>query len=288
MIETMIRVDKLNYTYARADTPAVRGLDFAVEPGEIFGFLGPSGSGKSTTQKVLIGLLEGYEGEVRVLEKDRSAWSPDDYERIGVSFETPNHFQKLTGLENLKYFAALYRRSTRPPQEALELVGLGTDGDMPVGEYSKGMKNRLSIARCLLHNPDLLFLDEPTNGLDPVNAQSIKSLIRAERDAGRTVFLTTHDMSVADELCDRVAFIVEGRIVLIDSPRALKLEHGVRAVRVEFRRDDGIQHEDFPFDDLAGNAAFLDLLRTADVQTMHSREASLADVFIAVTGRDLR
>ena len=196
----MIEARKLTYTYAKAGSPALRDIEFSVDHGEIFGFLGPSGSGKSTTQKVLIGLLEGYGGEVRVLNKDRAAWAPDDYEKIGVSFETPNHFLKLSALENLRYFAALYRRATRPPQVLLEKVGLADDGAMLVGKYSKGMKNRLSIARCLLNDPDLLFLDEPTTGLDPVNAQNVKDLIRAERQAGKTVFLTTHDMVVADEL----------------------------------------------------------------------------------------
>jgi fluoroquinolone transport system ATP-binding protein len=283
----MIRAQGLTFTYARSEVPAVRDLDFCVTRGEIFGFLGPSGSGKSTTQKVLIGLLEGYDGTVEVLGKARSEWVPDDYERIGVSFETPNHFLKLTGIENLRYFAALYRRPTREPREVLERVRLGDDGETPVGAYSKGMKNRLSVARSLLHDPDLLFLDEPTVGLDPVNARVIKDLIREERKAGKTVFLTTHDMSVADELCDRVAFLVEGRIVCVSSPRELKLEHGERAVRVEHRVADGVAHADFPLDGLALNQPFLDLIGTADVQAIHSREASLADVFIKVTGRAL-
>ncbi len=283
----MIETRQLTFSYATADTPAVRDVEFTVAAGEIFGFLGPSGSGKSTTQKVLIGLLEGYAGQVRVLDKDRAAWTPDDYEKIGVSFEMPNHFLKLSGLENLRYFAALYRRPTRPPQALLERVGLADDGAMIVGEYSKGMKNRLSIARCLLNDPELLFLDEPTMGLDPVNAQKVKDLIRAEQQAGKTVFLTTHDMSVADELCDRVAFIVGGRIVRIDSPRELKLQHGERAVRVEYASNGRIEHEDFPLDGLAENNGFHRLLSERDVQTIHSREASLADVFIRVTGREL-
>ena len=213
---------------------AVRGLAFAVERGEIFGFLGPSGAGKSTTQKILIGLLEGYQGFVRVRDKEVAAWTGDDYERIGVSFEAPNHFLKLTGLENLRYFAALYRGATRTPATLLESVGLESDGNRRVGEYSKGMKCRLSIARCLLNNPDLIFLDEPTGGLDPMNMQRVKDLVRAEREGGATVFLTTHDMAAADELCDRVAFIVDGHIACIDSPRALKLQHGERTVRVEY------------------------------------------------------
>jgi fluoroquinolone transport system ATP-binding protein len=286
----MIRSHELTFAYAGSDAPAVRELTFEVPRGEIFGFLGPSGSGKSTTQKVLIGLLSGYGGRVEVLGKPRSDWTPEDCERIGVSFETPNHFLKLTAIENLRYFAALYRRPKRPPESLLETVGLGADGHVPVGEYSKGMKGRLSVARCLLHDPELLFLDEPTVGLDPVNAQRVTDLIRREREAGKTVFLTTHDMALADELCDRVAFIVDGRIVLVDSPRQLKLQHGERTVRVEHQAEaDGeVARSDFPLDGLADDERFLAILRGGGLQTIHSREASLADVFIHVTGRRLR
>jgi fluoroquinolone transport system ATP-binding protein len=283
----VIDVRELHFTYAHSDKVAVRGLAFAVERGEIFGFLGPSGAGKSTTQKVLIGLLEGYSGSVRVRGREVAAWTADDYERIGVSFEAPNHFLKLTGLENLRYFAALYHEPTRVPAALLESVGLQSDGNRRVGEYSKGMKCRLSIARCLVNKPELIFLDEPTGGLDPVNMQRVKDIIRAERDGGATVFLTTHDMAAADELCDRVAFIVDGRIACIDSPRALKLTHGERAVRIEYRSGDRTVHADFPLDGLADNAAFQQVLRECDVQTIHTREATLADVFIRVTGRAL-
>jgi fluoroquinolone transport system ATP-binding protein len=283
----VIDVRELHFTYAHSDKVAVRGLAFAVERGEIFGFLGPSGAGKSTTQKVLIGLLEGYSGSVRVRGREVAAWTADDYERIGVSFEAPNHFLKLTGLENLRYFAALYHGPTRVPAALLESVGLQSDGNRRVGEYSKGMKCRLSIARCLLNKPELIFLDEPTGGLDPVNMQRVKDIIRAERDGGATVFLTTHDMAAADELCDRVAFIVDGRIAGIDSPRALKLEYGERAVRIEYRFGDRTVHADFPLDGLADNTAFQQVLRECDVQTIHTREATLADVFIRVTGRAL-
>lgn len=283
----MIEAAGLEFTYVNSSIPAVRGLDFNVERGEVFGFLGPSGAGKSTTQKILIGLLAGYTGHARVRGKEVASWTADDYERIGVSFETPNHFLKLTGLENLRYFAALYRDETRPPAALLEAVGLNGDGDKPVAHYSRGMKCRLSVARSLLCNPDILFLDEPTAGLDPVNAHRIKALIRAERSAGRTVFLTTHDMFAAEELCDRVAFIVDGRIACIESPLVLKLQYGERTVRVGYHRDDGTAHADFPLDGLGDNAAFHHLLRERDVQTMHTREAELADVFIRVTGRHL-
>lgn len=283
----MIDVRDLHFTYARTETAALAGVEFAVERGEIFGFLGPSGAGKSTTQKILLGLLEGYRGQVRVRDQDVFAWTAEDYERIGVSFETPNHFLKLTGLENLRYFAALYRRATRPPSALLAAVGLESDGDRPVGQYSKGMKCRLGIARCLLNRPQLMFLDEPTNGLDPTSAQRVKDLVRAERDGGATVFLTTHDMAAADELCDRVAFIVDGRIACIGSPRALKLEHGERTVRVGYLSQGRPAHADFPLDGLADDAAFHRVLREREVQTIHTLEATLADVFIRVTGRAL-
>lgn len=283
----MIDVRDLTFTYAGAGAPAVRGLTFSVRPGEIFGFLGPSGAGKSTTQKILIGLLHGYQGSVQVRGREVASWTSEEYERIGVSFETPNHFLKLTALENLRYFAALYSGPTRPQQALLEAVGLAEEAGKPVGQFSKGMKGRLSVARSLLCEPELLFLDEPTVGLDPVNAQRIKDVIRQERAGGCTVFLTTHDMTLADELCDRVAFLMDGQIACIDSPRRLKLQHGEPTLRVEFRQHGAMANADFPLHGLAENTAFLSLLREHDVETMHSREAGLAEVFIRVTGRRL-
>ena len=283
----MITVDRMTFTYASTPRPAVRELSFAIERGEIFGFLGPSGAGKSTTQKILIGLLKGYAGRIAVLGKDLSAWGSDYYERIGVSFELPNHFLKLTALENLAYFAALYRGPTRDPQELLELVGLGQDGKLPVGQFSKGMKNRLNVARALLHNPELLFLDEPTSGLDPVNARRIKDLIRVQQQAGKTIFLTTHNMGVAEELCDRVAFIVDGQVKLIDAPRALRLRYGAPMVRVEHQVNSHTLHQEFALAGLGDNSAFLGLLRCGTVQTIHTQEATLEDIFIRVTGRRL-
>src|SRR5690349_22638598 len=283
----VIRVDELKYTYPKAAAPAVRGMDFTIGRGEIFGFLGPSGAGKSTTQKILIGLLRGYEGHITVFGKDLAAWGQDYYERVGVAFELPNHFRKLTALENLAYFGSLYSRATRPPQALLDLVGLGDDGNMPVAQFSKGMQGRLNLARALLHDPELLFLDEPTSGQDPVNARRIKGLIRAQQHAGKTIFLTTHDMAVAEQLCDRVAFIIDGRIELIDTPRALKLQYGQASVRVEYQANHHTERDEFALAGLADNAAFQGLLRADTVQTIYTREATLADIFIRVTGRSL-
>lgn len=283
----MVDVRGLSFTYPASTGPAVAGLSFAIEPGEVFGFLGPSGAGKSTTQKLLVRLLDGYSGEVTVLGRPLREWGSEYYERVGVSFELPNHFLKLTALENLRYFAALYERRTRDPLELLERVGLETDGATPVAQFSKGMKNRLTVARALLHDPVLLFLDEPTAGLDPGNARRMRELIRAQQAAGRTVFLTTHDMAAADSLCDRVAFIVEGRIVCLDSPRDLRLRFGEQIVRVEHATGAGDATRDFPLDGIGANTAFLELLRSGAVRTMHTREATLDDVFLRVTGATL-
>ncbi|MCZ6726360.1 MAG: ABC transporter ATP-binding protein, partial [Acidobacteria bacterium] len=278
----------LSFSYPRAERRAVDGLSFAVERGEIFGFLGPNGAGKSTTQRILIGLLRDFEGQVSMLGKPVGDWGSDYYEHVGVVFEFPNHYLKLTGLENLSYFRALYDEGTRSPSELLDRVGLGGDGNMMVGQYSKGMKSRLSMARALLNEPELLFLDEPTAGLDPASGRNIKELIREQKEQGKTVFLTTHDMAVADQLCDRVAFIVDGRIDLIDSPRELKLRHGEHRLRVDYLEDGRLESREFLLAGLGDNEGFFRLLRGADVQTMHTLEATLEDVFIQVTGQSLR
>jgi fluoroquinolone transport system ATP-binding protein len=284
----MIRADNLSYTYTGTTAPAITGLDFHIAPGEVFGFLGPSGAGKSTTQKILIGLLKDFEGEVAVFDRSVRDWRSDYYERIGVSFEVPNLYGKLTGVENLAYFGSLYAGPVRTPAELLESVGLDEDdGALLVSQYSKGMRNRLNVARSMLHDPDLLFMDEPTAGLDPVNARRIKELIKDQRAAGKTVFLTTHDMTVADELCDRVAFIVDGRISRIDSPGELKQQYGSRTVRVEFTENGGVTRADFPLDGLGADETFLKIVQEAEIRTIHTQEATLEEIFIEVTGRSL-
>ena len=284
----MIRVKNLTYTYPGAAEPAVRGIDFEIRSGEIFGFLGPSGAGKSTTQKILIGLLKGYAGEVRVLDRDLHEWGSDLYEQIGVSFELPNHYRKLTARENLNFFRSLYRGPTRNPMDLLALVGLEDDADTRVSAYSKGMMMRLNFIRALLHEPVLLFLDEPTSGLDPVNARKIKEIILELKARGRTIFLTTHDMHVADQLCDRVAFIVDGEIALIDAPRALKLANGVPVVRVEYRENGATNIREFSLDKLGETRAFWSLLQEQSLETIHSQEATLEEIFIRTTGRSLQ
>lgn len=283
----MIEVNNLHFTYTGAAEPALKNLNFKIERGQIFGFLGPSGAGKSTTQKILNGLLKGYQGYVAVMGRELKDWKSDYYERIGVSFELPNHYLKLTAIENLTYFSSLYSGQTHDPQTLLEMVGLEKDGDLLVSQFSKGMKNRLSVARSILHNPELIFMDEPTAGLDPVNARRIKELIKVQQEAGKTIFLTTHDMNVANGLCDRVAFIIDGEIKLIDSPRELRLRYGQAQVRVEYQTNGQTERREFSLAGLGDNEEFLKLIRHNGLQTIHSQEATLEDIFIEVTGRRL-
>lgn len=282
----IIHVADLAFQYKGTPAKAIQGVHFAVQKGEIFGLLGPSGAGKSTTQKILIGLLKEYAGQVEVLGQDLRHMNSAYYERVGVSFEFPNHYLKLTALENLRYFGSLYQGATAVPEQVLAWVGLAEDGDKRVAEFSKGMRNRLNVARAMLHRPELLFLDEPTSGLDPLNARRITELILQKRDEGATVFLTTHNMAVADSLCDRVAFMVDGRFVLIDSPRALKLQYGRRVVRLEYGETER-HSQDFPLDGLGDNAEFLRLLQQEHIQTLHTQETTLEEIFIQVTGRTL-
>lgn len=284
----VIRVRDLRYTYHGADTPSLDGLDFGVERGEVFGFLGPSGAGKTTTQKVLTGLLDDYEGHATVLDRPVREWDANLYRHVGVSPETPTLYHKLTGRENLELFGSLYGGASREPFELLDRVGIADVVDHRVGTYSKGMQMRLNFVRSLLHDPELVFLDEPTGGIDPSNARAVMDVIEDLRADGTTVFLTTHDMTVADRLCDRVAFIVDGRLPVIDTPRELKLAHGRPTVRVEFRADGALRRREFPLANLAGNDDFHALLGSARIETIHTEEATLADVFIAVTGETLR
>ena len=283
----MIEVENLEFTYPKAAQNALKGISFSVEKGEIFGFLGPNAAGKSTTQKILIGLLKGFKGDISVLGRNLNEWKSNYYEKIGISFEIPNHFLKLTALENLEYFSSLYGGNTEDPHTLLGMVGLENDGNIRVSQYSKGMRVRLGFIRALLHDPDILFLDEPTSGLDPVNAKIIRRIILQKKKAGKTIFLTTHDMMVADTLCDRVAFIIDGEISLIDSPRALKLQHGKRLVRIEYQEDGSIKQQEFSLENLGEDPQFLQFLKTKKIETIHSQEATLEDIFITVTGRRL-
>src|SRR5438105_14134287 len=206
---------------------AVSGISFAVEPGELFGLLGPNGAGKTTTIKMLITLLIPTGGTARVLGLDVVHQAREVRKRIGYVFGGERGvYERLSGYDNLRYFAELYgvpaREQKRRIEELLELVGLkGREHERAEG-YSRGMKQRLHVARGLLHDPEVLFLDEPTLGLDPVGARELRATIASLTAAGKTILLTTHYMFEADALCDRIAVISKGEIVAEGTPGDLK------------------------------------------------------------------
>jgi fluoroquinolone transport system ATP-binding protein len=285
----MIKADNLSFNYRGSHSPAAKNLTFEICQGEIFGFLGPSGAGKSTTQKILIGLLKGYSGRVSIKDTDLVRWDAELYNHIGVGFELPNHYLKLTALENLEFFGSFYRYTT-DFEELLEMVGLLEDAGKKVEDYSKGMKVRLNFVRSLMHDPEILFLDEPTSGLDPVNARKIKDIILARKASGKTIFMTTHNMHDADELCDRISFIVDGKIMVTDTPKNLKLEYGRSRVRIEYADGDEpsrYRKQEFPLKGLGQDQTFMEIMKSREIISIHSQEASLDEVFIQVTGRHL-
>jgi len=281
----MIQVENLEFQYPGNDSPTLKGLNFEIDKGEVFGFLGPSGAGKSTTQKVLYKILNGYHGSVWIDGRDLSGWDNTYFGKIGVGFELPNHYLKLTGKENMDLFASFYPDGRKQKVEELfEMVDLEDALDKPVEAYSKGMMMRLNFIRAIQHNPDILFLDEPTAGLDPVNAHKIKQHILDLKAAGKTIFITTHNMNTADEICDRVSFIVDGELKATDSPQKLKSQYGREAIRVELK--DG-QKQEFPLENLGENQAFLTFIKQAEVKHIQTLEASLEEVFIQITGKSL-
>ena len=279
----MFKVEDLKYRYPKGEADVINGISFEIKKGEIFGFLGPSGAGKSTTQKILIKILGGYEGHITYSGKNITEFSDEFYENIGVSFEMPIHFSKMTAMENVKFFMQLYKRNADIKQ-LMTRVGLWEDRDKMVGEYSKGMKIRLNFVRAMLNDPEMLFLDEPTNGLDPKNAMILKDMVREFRDNGGTVFITSHIMSDIDQLCDRVAFIVEGKIIEMDTPRDLKIKYGKRTMNLEYKENGKTVRKEFTMDGIGKNEEFLTLLQTKEIETLHSGETTLEDIFIKVTG----
>ena len=189
-----------------------------------------------------------------------------------------SHFSKLTAKENLEFFKSFYKNQNADIDTLLKCVGLFDDKDDLVENFSKGMKMRLNFVRALLNDADLFFFDEPTTGLDPVNSKIVKDLILEQKNKGKTIFVTTHDMHVADSLCDRVAFIVDGEIVEIDTPKALKLKYGLKVVEIEYYVNGEIKSSAFDLESYGINPEFLKIIKNYETRTIHSQETTLEDV----------
>jgi ABC-2 type transport system ATP-binding protein len=277
-----------NLLFRYGNTTAVNHINFTVAPGEILGFLGPNGSGKSTTVKLLTGQLEPLEGQARLLGKVVTRRSRHLRSQIGVSFETTNLYEQMSAVENLELFASLFNVRGFDARVLLEKVNLAGRGHERVERFSKGMKQRLMVARALVNQPKVLFLDEPTDGLDPVSSETIRSILKEESRKGTTVFLCTHDMVEADVLSNRVAFIYRGEIVALDSPHALKQKYGRRVLKVEVACPDGATAQrEVNLDQPGSAAAIAALFEGEQVITAHTSEATLEDIFIRMTGQGL-
>ncbi len=278
----MIEVEHLARYYG--DVHAVDDISFTVAEGEIFGLRGHNGAGKTTTIRMLTGRTRPTSGQARIVGHDVLT----DFERIkpdiNLVFEEQNLYERLSGRDNLRLFAELYDQPAVRADELLNLVELTDAAKRRVKAYSSGMKQRLLVARALINKPRVLFLDEPTKGLDPASARELRDLVLALSKQGTTVFLTTHYMEEADELCHRVAFLSHGKVVALDTPRELKLRQGNRTATVLLASR---EERTVRLDSAEDAARLAEWMRQGDVLTMHSHEGTLADVFIALAGRPL-
>ncbi|WP_314330356.1 ABC transporter ATP-binding protein [Abiotrophia defectiva] len=263
---------------------ALNHLDFSVESGEIFGFLGPSGAGKTTTIKILTGQLLASSGETKLLGKATDALTQDIYQEVGIVTDNSGLYENVSVYHNMKFFADLLKVDKKRIDFLLERVGLAKDKKKLARRLSKGMRQRLVLARALLHSPKVLFLDEPTSGLDPATAQAIHKLLKEVQAEGTTIFLTTHNMEEATKLCDRVALLNDGKIVSLDTPRNTCLNFKrERKLEVGLKDKSQVVINQDP----AGIAQLNEWLSQDLVETIHSNEPTLEEVFIAKTGREL-
>ena len=263
---------------------ALNHLDFSVESGEIFGFLGPSGAGNTTTIKILTGQLLASSGETKLLGIATDALTQDIYQEVGIVTDNSGLYENVSVYRNMKFFADLLKVDKKRIDFLLERVGLAQDKKKLARRLSKGMRQRLVLARALLHSPKVLFLDEPTSGLDPATAQAIHKLLKEVQAEGTTIFLTTHNMEEATKLCDRVALLNDGKIVSLDTPRNTCLNFKrERKLEVGLKDKSQVVINQDP----AGIAQLNEWLSQDLVETIHSNEPTLEEVFIAKTGREL-
>ncbi len=265
---------------------ALDRVSFHLAPGEIFGFLGPNGAGKTTTLRVLTGQVRPTAGTVFL--KGRSLW--ESFEalkgRFGYVPDFDNHLEELTAYRNLALFCRLYRVPLERAGAVLEAVELIGERDQQVKNFSKGMKKKLTIAREILHLPDLLYLDEPTANLDVHSTEVIRTLLKELARQGTTVFCTTHNMDEAEELCDRIAILDQGKTVQIDTPEGFKTKYAEPRVRVVIEGPGGRADLSVRLDQEDGRALLAESIRRGQVVSIHSDSISLKDVFLRLTGRE--
>ncbi|WP_342442297.1 ABC transporter ATP-binding protein [Lysinibacillus sp. FSL K6-0075] len=281
-MNAVIDVQNLKKTFN--NETALQDVSFMIKKGEIFGFLGPSGSGKTTTIKILTAQTDKSAGNVLLFGQPASEMKKSqNRKRFGILTDNSGLYTRLTIEENLLLYSNLYQLSHSAVKEALDFVNLYTERKKKISQLSKGMIQRVTLARAIMHKPELLFLDEPTSALDPVNTQHIYNGLRRLNDMGTTIFLTTHDMSEAEILCDRVAFLHRGKIRAIGTPKDLKKEFGTDSITVELKN--GLQ-------EIIQNGAqdaekLYQWMHSNEVTRINTNEPTLGDIFMQITGSDL-
>ena len=285
MNKVVVSAEGLSYSYN--GLKAVNDVSFSVNAGEVLGFLGPNGAGKTTVIKMLTGQLEIQKGSVKLFGKVLKKNDSEIRSKIGVCFEEKNLYENMSAKENLEFFARLFGIKDYDVKKALKRVNLANRANDRVATFSKGMRQRLMIARALLNTPKILFLDEPTGGLDPTSSQAIREIIKQEAKRGAAIFLTTHDMHEADELANYVAFMNEGEIVAMDTPENLKVKHGKRSIKVRIRRGGNIKTETISLEKVGVGEKVKKLVESKNLLTIHTEESTLESIFIKLTGRRL-
>jgi len=287
--DLMIEARDLRRTFGSNE--AVAGISFSTQRGEIFGLLGPNGAGKTTTIRMLTGQIDPSGGSAVVAGCDIVKERAQLKRRIGVVFEEQNLYDRLSARLNLEFSCWLYGLPNSRVDEVLDLVKLRDRAKDPIRTFSNGMKQRIMIARALLHRPPMLFLDEPSRGLDPISAREVRQTVKQLSQEGITILLTTHLMEEADQLCQHVAFIVNGRLVADDAPRTLKPSHGQRALSVMLEEDALAPNGNGPFsettlslDNPADQQRLSQWMAQGKIRAVHSREATLEEVFIELAG----
>ena len=276
MEANMITVEKITKRFG--NKTALNQIQFNVDKGEIFGFLGPSGAGKTTLINILTGQLKADEGKTQLLGKDTKDLTPEDLTRIGLVGDSSGYYEKLSLEKNLIVYAKIYGLPNSRVDEVLEQVGLLESKKTIAEKLSTGMRQRMFLARALLNRPELLFLDEPTSGLDPMTSKKIHRLLEELKAAGTTIFLTTHDMVEATEMCDRISLLNQGDLVEIGTPRDIIQKYNKeKRVKVTFV-DHSVQV--MAFEDLKDQDM-------TQVELIHSMEPTLEDIFIQLTGEKL-
>jgi len=281
-VENMIEVTDVGKKFGKKH--ALNQISFQVKKGEIFGLLGPSGAGKTTTIKLLTGELSKTSGDISVL-----GFTPDRFQtetfksQIGILSDNSALYERLTIFDNLKLFAKLYDVPLHEIDSILEQVNLLEEKKTTVSKLSKGMKQRILLAKALIHKPKLVFLDEPTSALDPANVAHIHRGLQTLNENGTTIFLNTHDMEEANSLCDRVAFLHQGVIQELDEPDALRYKHSTHAFHIET-----VGGKKFSLDPKPENAdEIASLIKQKEIKTMHTDNPTLGQIFLKITGKEL-